>query len=426
MSRSVNGHGDPAGLAFAAARAPANPAGLPGRAELDAALVRLLQSCADEAGSIAALALLQLANFYEIRSWVGRSAADHLLGEIAAVVAHSIPAAAGLYRCGFYELALILPDGGAAARRAAAAIGGALDTAVFDALPPQARLRCAVGLVDLDATVASPAVALARARASLDERPAATARPTLSLSALGEALRAGGLQLNFQPVVDLRGRDPARYELRSSLIHGGECLDGESLYTLAGQHAFGETLDHLVLQRALRMLARNRSLHLLVNISLNSLVSGDLPGWLALCLESAGGAARRLELQIAESDALIAQHHLGAFSEDLRELQIPLGLRRFGGCEQPLCYLPLMRTDFIRLDRSRLDGIGDDRGRHEALTTLAGSLRGKGIRIIAGMVEDAALLPLLWAAGIHRVQGNCLQPPATTARFRFPRRQTER
>ncbi|MEX2470249.1 MAG: EAL domain-containing protein, partial [Pseudohongiellaceae bacterium] len=219
--------------------------------------------------------------------------------------------------------------------------------------------------------------------------------------------------------------DPALFEVRSGLLLDGERLAGASLYALAAQSPLGEALDHLVLQRALRRLARNRELRLIVNISLNSLVSSDFVAWLGGRLKPEISMQGRLLLQISEADALIAQHHLGPFSEGLRELAIPLGIRHFGCSEEPLSYLPLMRTDFIRLDRSRSADIGDNPQRRQALTTLCATLRGKSIGVIAALIEDAALLPRLWEAGIHRVQGNCLQPPASAPRYRFPRRRSE-
>jgi len=422
MSRTINGHDAAARLTPAEPAHADTEARLPGRAELNAAILRLLRQPGDAGSS---LALLQLANFYEIRTWVGRSGADRLLREITDVIARIVPPGARLYRCERFELALLLTPGGEEARLTGVRVCHALDTATFRALPPHARLHCAVGLVQLNETMSRPAIALARARDQLAGRIAGARGRQAPPSLPARVLREGRLRLNLQPVVDLRGRDPALYELRSGLAHDGGWLNGDSLHALAQQHSLGEALDHLVLQRALRLLAKTRTTRLLVNVGLDTLVSEDFHNWLAGRLTREAAAAGRLELQIGEADALVAQHHLGPFSESLRALQVPLGIRGFGGCEEPLGYLPLMRTDFVRLDRSRTDGLGDDRRRREALETLVAALRGKGIRVIAGLVEDAGQLPLLWAAGIHRMQGNCLQPPVAQARFRFPRLQVE-
>lgn len=404
---------------------------LPDRIELAAALGRLPARDRDDGHPVAALALLQLANFHEIRTWVGRSEAECLLGEIASQLQKVLPGNATLYRGGHYELALLLTGTDfEEAQKLSKRIRDTLHTATFNIIPAQMRLHCAVGLAEVTAQVSRPDMLLARARHNLD-RPAPDADaahlpcPTTALHTLHRGLRERGLRLNFQPVVDLRGQEPALFEVRSGLVLDGERLTGASLYALAVQNSLGELLDHLVLQRALRLLTRKRDLRLIVNINLNSLVSPDFVSWLAGQLKKLTPVRERLLLQISESDALIAQHHLGPFSEGLRELALPLGIRHFGCSEEPLSYLPLMRTDFIRLDRSRSADIKGSPPQRQALTTLCAALRGKNIQVIAALIEDAALLPRLWEAGIHRVQGNCLQPPASAPRYRFPRRRRE-
>ncbi|MEX2470072.1 MAG: hypothetical protein WD396_09980, partial [Pseudohongiellaceae bacterium] len=74
MAGSINGHVAASRLS-AAGPHPDAAACLPGRIELAAALGRLPARGGDEGNPEAVLALLQLANFHEIRTWVGRSEA---------------------------------------------------------------------------------------------------------------------------------------------------------------------------------------------------------------------------------------------------------------------------------------------------------------------------------------------------------------
>jgi len=53
-----------------------------------------------------------------------------------------------------------------------------------------------------------------------------------------------------------------------------------------------------------------------------------------------------------------------------------------------------------------------DSRQRERLYEVVSALHGQGVRVIAPMVEDAQLLPMLWQANVNFVQGNCLQQPA--------------
>jgi EAL domain-containing protein (putative c-di-GMP-specific phosphodiesterase class I) len=71
-----------------------------------------------------------------------------------------------------------------------------------------------------------------------------------------------------------------------------------------------------------------------------------------------------------------------------------------------------VQVEFVKLDRSLLQNIDVDSRQRERLYEVVSALQGQGIRVIAPMVEDVQLLPMLWQANVNFVQGNCLQQPA--------------
>ena len=368
----------------------------------------------------ATLALLQLANFYELVRWVGASEARQLLADISQLLRESLPAGALLCRCANHEFAVLL-EGDLSAHSTAIArqLKSALQSTTSAALPQNLRLQCAVGMASLGKHTPLPEVLYARARHSLgrnsaqpvlDERQSlATARKIL------RGLRANQLRLSFQPLVPLSVGLPRSYEVRSYLETGSGKLSGQRLYAVAVDNALGESLDRWVVRACLAQLQRAAlaGTTLVVNISLTTIVSGRFPDWLRRLLQSGAHPGTRLMLQVSELDLLVAQHHLRSFSIALKSLGIPLAIAHVGCSKDPLRYLSLLRARQAKLDASLLSNLTANSRQMESLTQLVTALHERQIRVAVGQLQNLQLLPLLWQAGLDQVQGKALQPPAT-------------
>ena len=116
----------------------------------------------------ATLALLQLENFYEIRSWVGKSEASLLLSDIARLLEKSLPDKAVLCHCEHYEFAVLLLDECSLnARLITDRVKLAMQSTVSASIPPQLELKCGIGLAKLSRRIPSADVVFARARHDL-------------------------------------------------------------------------------------------------------------------------------------------------------------------------------------------------------------------------------------------------------------------
>ena len=400
--------------------------GLPNRAFLENAL---RQAIAD--GGPATLALLQLENFYEIRSWVGKSDASFVLSDVARLLAKNLPAGISLCRCENYEFALLLRNGNSVnARPITEGIKQALQTAVSESIPPQLELRCAAGLAAVEPGLGGPEVLFARARHQL--RVALFRRHGESrLSAmhevdgfdpmeLGPALERQPLALNFQPIVSLLPDGVERYELRCQLPLDNRRLAPLRLFEIAVQNALGGMIDRQLCRRALGMLREsgNSSLCFFVNLTQNSLVDPDFYRWLEAELAPAPHLARQIILQISEIDVLVAQHHVQYFCEHLARLEIRLAISNFGLTDNPFRYLPLLNADFVKINLPGGDQASTGRGQAQA---LAQGLQDTGLEVIAALVEDMDDLPWLWRAGARLAQGYCLAGPNAEPAYGFPR-----
>ncbi len=375
------------------------------------------------------LVLLQLANFYEISSWVGSDEARLLLSRLAGLLQDTVPDNSWLCRCRNHEFALLLVDEGCRHfPDLSEAIHQALRTRVNHLVPPQLTLTCNIGSVRIDGDTPNALVAFARARHDIWQRQLAalTVPPELAhdqgpdlARRLGMALSEDRFRLCFQGTISFRNESLHRYEARMTLIDNDNCLPARLFMDAAVKNALGERLDRRAVELAIETLATDTrpQCQLSVNISQNSLVSSEFFDWLAARLPA--GLHARLVLQVSELDILITQHHLGRFCQCARELKLGLGINHFGAVEDPFRYLALIQPDVVKLHRSQLQQLRASPERQQQLADLTCRLHRKGIQIMAPGIEKFSDLPLLWNAGVDLVQGHSLHRPSMTRDCEF-------
>ena len=379
------------------------------------------------------LALLQLENFYEIRTWVGKSEANLLLSDIAQMLTKSLPPNALVCRCPHYEFALLLTNECSLnAKKITEKLKLELQSVASSTIPPQLELHCGVGLAAIDDLTHSADVLLARARHNLsqyyymydfdapDPFPVSLDSETV-VSGIRTGLEEDSFRLSFQPIVSLKEDDLQYYEVRCAAPESHGIINSSAMFEYAVLNAYGEQIDRWVIRQALRLLQfkRQGNLRLTINLSQNSLVSTDFFSWLQEELKEFPCLQEQLMFQLSEIDVLISQHHMSYFCQQLEALQIQLCISHFGCTTNPFRYLPLVQAQRVKLDVSLLEKINDSAIRRKKLADTVAKLHEHGLRVTAGMVEQMIYLPTLWRAKINFVQGNCFQPPSGQMDFEF-------
>ena len=79
---------------------------------------------------------------------------------------------------------------------------------------------------------------------------------------------------------------------------------------------------------------------------------------------------------------------------------------------------------YVKLDTGLLRKVDVNQTNLEFLSSLIEELHKKGISVIAPMLGQLPILPLLWQANVDFMQGNCLHPPSTSMRFEFIKTRT--
>lgn len=370
-------------------------------------------------GRSSALIMISSAQLAEFAVVLGKTDMHLLLRDLAALLASRCPPQSILGRLDCGDFVVLTGDADTESCQALIRKLEAMHTTVMPLIPNGMSMQISIGaaMITDEAPDAETLLIRARQHQTVRSHQQRTRQGVPQSSAILELVRQAmqdeNMLLVYQPTVCLKADVREYYEVRvrvpiaDRLIHPGEFLEA------ANQHGIGERLDRYVIKHALQDIGaqNNEQLRLTVNLTANSLSSQTLVMWLTQELQRQQQSPRQLILQISEVDILSAPDQAKTFCEQIRKLGFELSLTHFGCSLDPFRLIGQLETDFVKLDRALLQNIATDANQRERLNEVVSALHAHGIRVIAPMVEDVELLPLLWQANVNFVQGNCLQQP---------------
>lgn len=374
-------------------------------------------------GNSSALILLTAPQLAEILVVLGKTDGHLLMRDIASVLQAKCPPQSVIGRLDDGDFALLLPDADSEACLTLLSRLDCLETALQSMAPAGMSLAFHSGaaMISDEAPDAETLLVRARQHQTVRRHSARGAQPDEVLSsgaqallALRQAMQDQNLLLVYQPTVSLRSDEREHYEVRIRVPVADRLIYPEEFLQAAIQHGYGERLDRYVISHAMRTISEqdNARLHLTVNLTANTLLSKTFPAWLSQELKRQDQSPARLILQINELDILSAPTETQTLCQILSSMGFELAIARFGCSLDPFRLLGMVSAEYVKLDRSLLQHIDLDSQQRERLHEVVSHLQAQGIRIIAPLIEDIELLPLLWQANINYVQGNCLRQPS--------------
>lgn len=384
----------------------------------------------------ASLAILQLENFYEIRTWLGKSDATLFLGDIARLLKKTLPASVLLSRCERYEFAALLTDQSSHnARAIAAEVRHVIESAAEKSVPDRVKLKISIGIAEIDDRTTSKDVLYARARHDMSDyrkgqihlvRQQLNQQPAIVFKRLKDALNSGSLRPLFQAVISLKPDQLEHYEIRTHVEDSQGVIPAELFFEVAVQNAWGDAIDRWLIQNALRILKQfaKPSLKFTVNITHNSIVKPHFLSWLDSIMTKNPNLGSSLVFQISEIDVLIAQHHIRYFCQQLSVHDIQLCINHFGCTNDPFRYLDLFRAEFVKLNGTAGQHLEPGNSGSQSLADLVERLHERGLRVIVPKVENMLQMPQLWNNSVNYVQGYGLHKPSKSLDYEFSQEAT--
>ncbi|MBJ7575388.1 GGDEF and EAL domain-containing protein [Luteimonas sp. MC1828] len=226
--------------------------------------------------------------------------------------------------------------------------------------------------------------------------------------ALRDAYEQGHLDLHYQPVVDLAdGRIRGAEALLRWRDERGGWRPCSEFIDVAERSGLIVRLGRWVLLEACMAAAAwpGADLQVAVNVSARQFEQPGLVTSVAQALQVSGLAAVRLTLELTETvllhDADIASETLAR----LRALGVRIALDDFGTGYSSLARLKRLPIDCLKIDRSFVAGLPDDRRDQAIVCAIVGIAREIGLDVVAEGVENEAQVTALLGCGLTRGQG---------------------
>jgi diguanylate cyclase (GGDEF)-like protein len=401
------------------------------RSQLDAALEAAVGEAA--AGRPGTVLYLDLDNFKIINDTLGHDTGDKLLLQVAATLKQLAGIENVLVRFGGDEFVLILSGCEISQGvRLAETIIEKIEEIVFVSEGRSFRVGTSIGAAAVQAGMApadvmSAADAACYAAKARGRNRVEVYRPETSEMAqliadidwskrIRDAMRDGSLQLWFQPIVSIGGREIVYQEI---LLRYVDPLHNQVVHPamfLSAMRRFGQSirLDRFVIAKSFEALAANPGLALSINIS------GALFGDDAYCefvesmLENSGIDPRRVLFEITENDLI---PNLQAASGAMKRLQsrgCRFGLDDFGSGFSSLSYLKSLPIDFLKIEGAFTKDLPNQEFNQAALKAIRIIADVLKVHTVAEFVETQAEFELLKEIGISCAQGHYVAVPRPT------------
>jgi diguanylate cyclase (GGDEF)-like protein len=258
-----------------------------------------------------------------------------------------------------------------------------------------------------------------------DERLRVAVQDRMELrNELRHGIYAGEIDVYYQPIVVVATNHVVGFEALARWQHPSRgVLGADAFIEVAEDSGLIVPLGHAVLRQACQQTARWRStrpdLHVAVNVSGAQFADPSFVDTVTAVLAETGLAADALWLEITETslmaDAASARHTL----DQVRALGVHLALDDFGTGYSSLSYLRQFPVEMLKIDRSFISGLGDERADDAIIAMIVALSRTLGLTVVAEGVETEAQLARLSELGCDIAQGYFFDRPKPAERAWF-------
>jgi diguanylate cyclase (GGDEF)-like protein/PAS domain S-box-containing protein len=229
--------------------------------------------------------------------------------------------------------------------------------------------------------------------------------------------------LHLQAQVDRAGQVIGAEALLRWMRPSGERVPPDLFIPIAEDNGLIFPLGDWVLRRACTYLVAWSAqtslcdLSLAVNVSARQFAQVGFVDSVRGALSTTGAVASRLKLEITETAVLEDFHETAAKLAELRAIGVKVSLDDFGSGYSSLAYLTRLPLDQLKIDRSFVDRLTEDRNDAMVAQTIIGMGRGLGLDVIAEGVETEAQRNFLMAQGCDAFQGYLIARPMPREAF---------
>lgn len=232
---------------------------------------------------------------------------------------------------------------------------------------------------------------------------------------LREAISNNELKLHYQPKLDVfTGKIISAEALVRWVDPKVGMIMPNEFISIAEETGLIAKLGEWVLREACRQgrewLDKGLDLAIAVNISATQLYHDDITKTISDTLKTTGFPAKNLELELTESILMRREAESIKKLYQIKELGITLAVDDFGAGYSSLSYLRRFPLDVLKIDRSFVADLDDDKDDRAITATIIGIGRTLNLKVVAEGVETASQLAFLASHGCHMYQGFYASP----------------
>ncbi len=257
-------------------------------------------------------------------------------------------------------------------------------------------------------------------RASLEAQVLLT-DPLTCAEELAYGIGAGQLRLLYQPVVSLVTGQPVGVEALVRWQHPEHgLLTPGQFVEVADNYGLALPLGRWVLEEACRTAATlqdrtGEPLTVAVNLSGKQLSAAGLVRTVQDAMDRHGCRADRLVFEVTETAMVTDMAAAVGSLRTLQQLGAGVSLDDFGTGYAPLIYLKHFAANYLKIDRSFIEGLCDGVRDQTIVSSLISLAHALGMRCVAEGVETLEQLSLLQAMGCDFAQGYLFCRPTDAA-----------
>ncbi|MFW2371673.1 MAG: EAL domain-containing protein [Gammaproteobacteria bacterium] len=390
----------------------------------------------------AAVLMLHLDNYTDIRQSTGVAISDQYLNEISRCFEKNVTSKDILAHLeGNTFCVIALEQTGTSINAYAEKIKKATQDFIANIKNTSINSTCSIGVSIIDENAPDPDEVLLRAERAITEaeakgpnnivlyQPKEGEQTQKEIDAqivanLKDAIKTNRFILYFQPIVSLHGDPDERYEVfvRMKDQSGTIILPNEFL-PAAERTGMSQAIDRWILLNTINILTKRwkagkRTLFF-VKLSATSLKDTGLMTWLKDQLKKFNVPKNSLIFEVKENVAVTSLKYTAELAKQLRSLNCGFALDDFGTGQNPFELLKHIPADFLKLERSFMENLFESQENQEAVKKITEMAMEMNKLTIAQHVQDATSLSVLWGIGINFIQGNFLQEPEPNLDYDF-------
>jgi len=235
-----------------------------------------------------------------------------------------------------------------------------------------------------------------------------------TLQTLSLAIEESRIVPFFQPIVDLQAGKVVKYEaLVRQIGTEGEIIPPFKFLQLATQTPLYRELTKIMIEKVFKAF-ENNSYRFSINLSMQDLLDKELMLMLEMQLQTNPEIAKRLEIELLESESLFDIQTTEHFITLLKSYGCRIAIDDFGTGYSNFSYLAKLSVDTLKIDGSLISKILSDEKYFKTVQTIIHYANNLGVETVAEFVENRELALKLKEIGVTYAQGYYFDRPQAT------------